>query len=300
MPVHESLREFNQRHQVNEAGEGPFYIHRIEEFPQSITLPHQRRDFYKITLADQSKGILSYADRMILVNDNVLAFSNPMIPYSFEKHDGAETGYCCFFSEAFIHNRMKGDSLARSPLFKVSGNHVLFPAPPAMNFLRTIFAQMMTEMTSEYPNKYDLIHNYVQIILHEALKIEPPSQHYQPNLNTTRIADLFLELLQRQFPVDARMDTLRLRNANEFAHQLALHPNHLTRVLKEATGKTTSEHITETIAQEAKRLLTQTNWEIAEAAYALRFEHVPSFNYFFKKQVGQAPGYFRQHVVAYS
>lgn len=176
MQASESLREFNQRHWINEAGEGPFYVHRIEDIPQSITLPHQRRNFYKITLADQSKGILSYADRTIPVNDNVLAFSNPMIPYSFEKHDGVETGYCCFFSEEFIQSRMKGDSLASSPLFRVSGNHVLFPSPSKMDFLRAIFGQMMAEMKSDYQNKYDLVHNYVQIILHEALKIGPPTQ----------------------------------------------------------------------------------------------------------------------------
>jgi len=289
MEKSESLIEFKRRHNMSEPGNGDFCVYPIEEFSAAITLPHQRREFYKITLAYQSKGILSYADKQIIVNDNVLAFSNPMIPYSFERREGMETGYCCFFTEEFIACRLKTDSLVNSPLFKVGGTHVLFPSSAVMFFLGSIFEQIIIEMKGSYENKFDLIRNYIQIIIHEALKIEPPHLYIRRNLNGVRTTDLFLELLNRQFPISSKVDTLKLRNANEFAFQLAIHTNHLNRVLKKNTGKTTSEHISETIIQEAKRLLAYNNWDISEIAQALGFEHVSSFNLFFLKSIRNSP-----------
>jgi AraC-like DNA-binding protein len=84
-----------------------------------------------------------------------------------------------------------------------------------------------------------------------------------------------------------------MRSAKEYAERLAVHVNHLNKVLKENTGKTTTEIISSRILQEAKILLKQTDWNISEVAYSLGFEETAHFSNFFKKQTSLTPVTFR-------
>lgn len=99
--------------------------------------------------------------------------------------------------------------------------------------------------------------------------------------------------MERQFPIESHNQTLRLRTAKDYADRLSVHVNHLNKVLKENTGKTTTDIISSRIAQEAKILLKHTDWNISEIAYSLGFEEVAHFSNFFKKQVSVAPLAFR-------
>ncbi|WP_426672192.1 helix-turn-helix domain-containing protein [Mucilaginibacter sp. McL0603] len=67
----------------------------------------------------------------------------------------------------------------------------------------------------------------------------------------------------------------------------------MNKVLKENTGKTTTDIIAGRIIQEAKILLKQTDWNISEIAYSLGFEQVAHFSNFFRKQTTLAPLAFR-------
>jgi len=80
-----------------------------------------------------------------------------------------------------------------------------------------------------------------------------------------------------------------LRTAKDYAERLAVHSNHLNKVLKESTGKTTTEHISSRLIQEAKILLRQTDMNISEIAYSLGFEQLSHFSSFFKKQTSLTP-----------
>ncbi|RYY07487.1 MAG: AraC family transcriptional regulator, partial [Cytophagaceae bacterium] len=75
--------------------------------------------------------------------------------------------------------------------------------------------------------------------------------------------------------------------------QLAVHVNHLNRVLKDTTGHTTTALISGRVAQEAKILLKQTSWTISEIADSLGFADAAHFCNFFKRQAGLTPGEFR-------
>ncbi|MEN7547600.1 AraC family transcriptional regulator [Rapidithrix thailandica] len=296
----ETIKDFYQRHGQDYSHAGQFNIYRREEFAcHDTSLPPNRRDFYKISLVTKGEGILSYADKSIQLKNSAITFLNPLIPYAWGPTTEDQTGYFCLFTEDFI-NQNKAESLSQSPLFRVGGNHILIPDDEKMHFLSGIFENMLTEMQSTYIHKYDLLRNYIQIIIHEALKIQPPETKIQHKNAHARISSLFLELLDRQFPIDAPQHTLSFKTANEFADQLSIHTNHLNRALKETTGKTTTQWISERVVQEAKSLLLHSSWNISEIGYCLGFEHASNFNIFFKKQVGSTPKQFRQHEVVMS
>ncbi|MES1159586.1 MAG: helix-turn-helix transcriptional regulator, partial [Bacteroidota bacterium] len=116
---------------------------------------------------------------------------------------------------------------------------------------------------------------------------------YSTHNASSRVSSLFIELLERQFPVESPRQQLQLRTPKDYADRLAIHVNHLNKVLKVNTGKTTTELIAGRIIQEAKILLKQTDWNVSEIAWCLGFEEVAHFSNFFRKQTQFSPLAFR-------
>lgn len=156
---------------------------------------------------------------------------------------------------------------------------------------------MIAEQLTNYPYKDDLIRNYVGLIIHEALKIQPTEGFHDIKNAHMRLTNVFLELLERQFPIESIKQRLRIKTAQDFAQNLSVHVNYLNRAVKEITGKSTTTHIAERIITEAKALLQHTNWTISEVAYALGFEYPTYFNNFFKKMTGTTPNLARAELV---
>lgn len=271
-------------------GTGHLNVYRREDFCKGRVTPYNRRDFYKVSLVI-GRGTLYYADKGISVDQDALLFSNPTIPYSWEPA-GPQAGYFTLFTENFI--TLESRSLNEANLFRAGGTPVFFPTPDQVARISDIFEKMLVELDSDYIHKYDVLRNYLSLVLHEALKLRPADSYFQHTNASARIASLFIELLERQFPIDTPDHVLRFKRATDYASRLSVHVNHLNRAVKEVTGKTTTEHIADRITNEAKALLRHTDWNVSEIAYSLGFEYPAYFNNFFKKQTDQTPRSFRQ------
>ena len=276
------VSEFN-----NELKLKGFNVFQIEK-DSNATRIYSRKDFYKICLTT-GKSIIHYADRSFETQGTVLFFGNPHIPYSWETLSTSYVGYTCLFSEDFLKLSDRSESLQLSPLFKIGGTPVLNITEKQREFLNSLFQNMIDEQQSDYSFKDDLIRNYIHLIIHEALKIQPSENYDQHKNAASRLTSVFLELLARQFPIERADRALQLRTAQDYANNLSVHVNYLNRAVKEVTGKPTSAHISERIVSEAKALLQHTNWNIAEIAFALGFEYPTYFNNFFKKLTGTTP-----------
>ncbi|HFF4979579.1 TPA: helix-turn-helix domain-containing protein, partial [Acinetobacter baumannii] len=263
----------------------------------SFLTPYSRRDYYKISLV-LGTGELHYANRWIRVDRPALLFSNPMVPYAWEINSPEQAGWFCLFTEEFVNQESRQSFLKDSPLFKVDGDPLYFLNDQQVEEISFIFKKMMNEINSDYIHKYNVLRNYLHLIVHEAMKMQPTQQFEKHSNASVRICHLFFELLERQFPIDSPHFQLKLKTANDFAYGLSVHVNHLNRAVKEATGKTTSEHISSRITQEAKALLQHTSWNISEIAYSLGFEYSAYFTNFFKKNTGFSPKKFREDCVA--
>lgn len=271
-----------------------FNVFQIEK-DGNATKVYSRKDFYKICLTT-GKSIIHYADRSFEANDTILFFGNPHIPYSWETISSTYVGYTCLFSEDFLAPSDRSESLQQSPLFKIGGTPILKITVEQREFLNSIFRKMIEEQQSDYSYKDDLIRNYIHLIIHEALKLQPSENFDQHKNASSRLTSVFLELLERQFPIESPEAPLKLRTAQDYASILSVHVNYLNRAVKEITGKSTTTHITERIVSEAKLLLQYTNWNIAEIAFALGFEYPTYFNNFFKKITGETPKSIRTQV----
>ena len=257
---------------------------------------YSRKDYYKICMVT-GKSDINYADRGIVVEGTYLFFGNPYIPYSSELLSPGLTGYACLFTEDFLKANDRSDTLQESPFFKIGGSPVFILTDEQKEYIAGIFCRMLAEQDSVYVFKSDLIRNYINLIIHEALKFQPPG-HFVKHYNaSSRIVTLFLNHLEKQFPIDSIEQPLKLRTATDYANVLAVHVNHLNRAVKQITSKSTTDHIAERIVSEAKALLHHTDWTIAEIAYALGFEYPTHFNNYFKRLTGETPRSFRVEIV---
>ncbi|MBB6107660.1 Helix-turn-helix domain-containing protein [Mucilaginibacter lappiensis] len=254
-------------------------------------VPYNRRDFYKIAVTSGT-DTLNYADKTVEVDQPALIFSNPMIPYGWEAKSADQEGFFCLFTEEFLAFKDHRQLLKDFPVFSVGMGPVYFLDKMQLDYISSIFRNMLREYNSDYSHKYDLLHSHVNLIFHEAMKMKPAVEYIKHNASE-RIATLFMALMERQFPVDSLKAILKLKTANDYAKQLSVHVNHLNRAVKEVTGKTTTEHLNERLINEAKLLLQHTNWTINEIAYSLGYEYPTYFTNFFKKQTGISPNAVR-------
>ena len=122
-----------------------------------------------------------------------------------------------------------------------------------------IYMQMQEENQSGYVNKSDVLRCYLHLLIHTALKMQDFNQYESFPNASQRITELFIELLDRQFPVDYPHAILNLRTPADYANRLSVHINHLNKVVKDTTGKTTSEMIAERITKECTQYLLHSN-----------------------------------------
>lgn len=272
-----------------------FNIYECDDF-RAKPVPYNRRDFYKITLMFGTSR-LEYADKAIKIDKPALLFTSPLIPYSWESISEEQKGYFVLFTEEFLKVTNSNIALENSPVFRLGSNPVFYVDPTQINYILQIFKNMHKEFHSAYVHKYDLLRNHLNLLIHEALKMQPMTYHAEQHNASSRIASLFLELLDRQFPVDMQRP-LALRTPNQYADRLSVHVNHLNRSVRESTGKTTTDHLNERIIDEAKALILNTDWNVAEISHSLGYEYTTYFNNFFKKQTGKNPTSFREETVS--
>jgi AraC family transcriptional activator of pobA len=275
---------------------GHFNVFNVDELFQKIKehpeMPYNRRAYYKISLIT-GHNTAEYADKVIEIEQSALLFATPKVPYHWIPKDFNQSGYFCIFTDEFLTQSKSGVMLDDLPIFKAGGYPVFQVSPAETAEIGVIFKKMFKELSSDYVYKYDLLRNYVLELIHYGQKLQPATVLYPAHSASARVSSLFIELLERQFPIESIHQKLKLRTAKDYADHLAIHVNYLNKVLKENMGKTTTTIIGSRIIQEAKILLKQTDWNITEIAYSLGFEELAHFSNFFRKQTTFSPLAFR-------
>lgn len=244
----------------------------------------QHHNFYKISLLI-GKGYVHYPNRSIAINRPAILISNPLIPYAWEPLTEEQTGYFCLFNEAFIRPEERSHSFGQSPLFKVGDDKVFFLDEYHRAEITEIFVKMLEEIASNHQQKWAILRAYTHLIMYKVMAMQPATDYTTNTTNAERIVALFLTLLNQRFSLEEPS----LKTAKDYAFQLSVHVNHLNRVLKQYTGKTTSMHIAERTIIEANSLLRNTPLTVNEVAYRLGFEYPSYFSRFYKKHTGKSP-----------
>lgn len=275
-------------------GIGQFNVFRIQDQVKANTVSptYIRRDFYKIMLFE-GENVFHYGDRSIGVKGNTLLFFNPHVPYTYDPLTSDTAGYFCVFKDEFFKENLRLN-VGELPLFKAGAQPVFTLGCSEAEEVGRLFEKMFSELKGSYDHKYELIKVYVLEIVYLAMKQPTSGTLFKHPDASSRITAVFLELLERQFPIESISQRFELRSPKLIADRLSIHVNYLNRAIKKATGRTTTDLIFERLTGEAKALLKHTEWNIAEISHVLGFEDQAHFNNFFKKQTRMNPSEFRK------
>jgi AraC-like DNA-binding protein len=276
---------------------GHFNLFHLEPYAKDREeiVSYRRKDYYKIMLV-RGKNRVQYADRLYDIKKQALCYSNPMIPYQWDALDKAGDGIYCTFNDAFFLNT--GD-FKTFDVFQSLGSPIFELTDVQAQQVSETFGKIQNELNTEYRYKYDLIRNLIFELIHFGLKLRPKTNAEKHHGNGSyRVVALFIELLERQFPIDEAHTSISLRSPSDFANQLNIHVNHLNRSVKEVKQMTTSQLIAQRVLKESKILLKQNtfNVNVSKIASSLGFSKVTHFNNFFKKHTKLSPTQFRKLV----
>lgn len=255
-------------------------------------MSYNRRLYYKISLI-KGNNLVEFAGKSVLIERQGILFATPKIPYRYIPQNNEQAGFFCVFTKEFMSKSKTGVQLDELPIYMPNSDFVYQLNDQQYQEIEHIFKKMDDELSSDYAYKYDLLRTYVMELIHTGQKLKPIESLESVTNASGRITSLFIELLERQFPIEGVTQAIQLKAPVDFAKTLGVHINHLNKVLKETTGKTTTEITNGRIVEEAKLLLKQTPWSISEIGFTLGFEEVAHFSNFFKKYTGISPLQFR-------
>lgn len=132
---------------------------------------YNRLDFYKVSLVT-GHIVVQYADHNLELNGTHLFFANPRIPYSTLLLSAKVTGYACVFTEQFVQANGSADSLHHSPLFRQGGLPVCKLAGEQAEYSSSVFEKMLAAQTLDYAFKGELVCSYLQLLMHEGLRMQ--------------------------------------------------------------------------------------------------------------------------------
>lgn len=273
-----------------------FTVHRLEGLhgDKPMESPLFRTDYYSFLLITSGKSSYQIDNQRFDLGRFSFYFTNPGHLKSF-KIEEPLGGYMLTFSERFIQNNFAGDFFTQFPFLIHETTPVMTLDTPLCAGIATIFEQMLVEYRRQSPFRAPILSNLLSFLLfrtkellltHRALIVAPN--------RGAELVGAFKKSVNDNFKDLADQTASRIWSVKEHAARLNVHPNYLTNLVKDQTGKPASEWIQERALTEAQSLLKNTGRTISEIAFTLGFSDSAHFAKFFKKHTGLTPSAFRK------
>lgn len=268
--------------ELNEFFIEPLHVLKEAKTPSQ---PHRKtvNDFVFISKGSIEKMVCS---SLFGVEEGMIMLLPPHKIRTFIHNSPDVEGFYCHFSNEFIADgpglKYLQEILNHADIIY---NPTLFLDQEHRERVFVILQQM--EELYRYHQGLDLIRLYLFTVLGEI-------RHFieklpRPDLSANEaLVFRFRKLITNQIQ--------NLHSVKEYADILSVSPNHLNKSIKNATGKTASEIINESLLMEAKALLSLPNLSVSEIAFALGVDDVSYFSRFFKKHSGMSPSDYRKGI----
>ncbi len=190
-----------------------------------------------------------------------------------------------FLTEAELHKK----HIEALAYFSLQNNPHIQLLPEEAGMLENIllFLRQKDIASEKHPFRNEVIHHAFSLFLFEMASFFIKYQEDTPVKITRReeVIMNFVKLLTRQFKVE--------RSVQYYADHLFVTPKHLSKTVKEITGKTAGEFIDEMVITEAKVLLDDAAMSVGNVADELHFSDQFFFSKFFKNHTGVNPSEYR-------
>ena len=221
-----------------------------------------------------------------LIKEHQLAIIPEGQSFTIKYYDKA-CGYMGGFTTQFLSNRNQSESLLSEYEFL---NKWVTPRIELdqLSFSRqlTLFQRIYEEFSAP-GHSTAIIKAYLNAILAESLSLYEKASR-DISLQNNSICNRFLEELFNNRRGEKPL------SVNEYAQILHITPNHLNKVVKGATGKSTSAWIEEAVMLKAKILLKGTDLPLGEVAAKVGIMDQSYFTRKFKLHTGVTPSDYRK------
>ena len=226
---------------------------------------------------------------LVSVPGNIIRIASPL------EEDAKDTEVVfIFFSKEFV----SGLHLDFNQVFQESVRMLQTPCidlnEEQLALAESYFLLARQIVRSSYNNKREIIGGLLSSLSYMTDDVwsEQFRQHRSSRLeNTSRanqIYDRFMQLVNKYHTSE--------RGMAFYADKLSLTPKYLSKVVKEASGRSGPEWIDAFVILEAKNLLRYSDESIKEIVYKLYFPNSSVFNKFFRLHTGMSPSEYRRGI----
>lgn len=143
------------------------------------------------------------------------------------------------------------------------------------------------EIQKELPENKLILENYCTILLTFISRMLEGKPIYlmEPDSKYSRS---FID-----FKNNVKLSNTPMKSIKQYAGEINITSVHLNRICQSIAGKTALQIVHDFLILEAKKLLQQTNLQVAQIAYKLNFEDPAYFSRLFRKNTGVSPKEFR-------
>lgn len=264
----------------------PYFLEHLTN--ACVNADAHRTDYYSICLL--SEGEMKVETNLFMHHAKAPAFFviAPEVIRRFFDAGGDLISTVIFFKKNyFLKNQVNIHFLDRFDFFEQKDRHIIdLDILQHQKFLN-YFQQIEQQILKPSLHTPDIVRSFIYILINELDDITSiRSVAQSPALN--RGEELLLEfktLLTRHF--------IEQRQLAFYADKLHITPKHLSTVIKDASGKSAGQWITEMLLLEAKVLLQDKQLTIAQIADKLEFTDPSHFGKFVKGQMGLSPLSYR-------
>ncbi|HRI62026.1 MAG TPA: AraC family ligand binding domain-containing protein, partial [Saprospiraceae bacterium] len=245
--LHHTLQDFFRSVGLPLQQDMDLTVHRLAGLhgDKPLSSPLFRTNYYSFLLIQKGKGHYTIDNRQFELGAGSFYFTNPGHLKSFAIEELLE-GYMLTFSENFVKQHYTGDFYTLYPFLMHETSPVMELDEAILAELSFIFEQMLREYNGQAMFKGPILTKYLAILLYktkELLQTHKASSNVQ-NRGAVLAGD-FKKLLNENFRELATGRVNKIHSVKEFAERLNVHPNYLTNVVKDETGKPASEWIQE-------------------------------------------------------
>lgn len=192
-----------------------------------------------------------------------------------------------FRREVFLQRQTNINYLEKFNFFESSGQQLIELSAKEFKLFKSYFDLIHEKSIENDLHTTEIVRSLIYVILNEIDSIYQRKDKDQPRglSRGNTVLYEFKKLLAKHL--------IHERQVKFYAEKQHLSPKYFSSLIKQVSGKTASEWISEMLLLEAKVLLQNPELTIAQIAYNLNFSDPSHFGKFFKKHTGKSPLQFR-------
>lgn len=250
-----------------------------------LVFPH-RHDFYQILFKYNGGGSHIIDFEQFEIGKNEVHFLRPGQVHTW-RFEGDKKGFIVNFdSVLFSTTMLNSNYLGLYPFFRGSSQNCIIKLNEILGMqAKKIFEQLVLESMKEDEFRNESMRSLLVQLFVLCGRVSIKDKLLSMNKDQYHLFQQFQNLVEQHF--------VTKRLPKEYAELLFLTPNYLNALCQKIAGQSAGDIIRQRVLLEAKRLLSNSEYNISQIGYALQFGDRSYFTKFFKKYEGVTPEQFK-------